>query len=91
MSRSHSSHYYQELIEPVELAREHVTAIDGEIQTRRLDVVFSNYQIWHCVGKNVVSSSILVVYNKTLHECCMCAVLNPLYLFGGIRCQIFRP
>jgi len=36
----------QEHIEPAKPAREHVTTIDGEIQTWLLDTNFSNIQIW---------------------------------------------
>ena len=39
-------HSYQERIEPANSAREHVTTIDGEIQTRLPDAKFSNNQIW---------------------------------------------
>ena len=42
---------YQEHIEPAKPAREHVTTIDGEIQTWLPDTNFSNIQIWK--GSNV--------------------------------------
>ena len=41
----------QEHIEPAKPAREHVTTIDGEIQTWLPDTNFSNMQIWK--GSNV--------------------------------------
>ena len=41
----------QEHIEPAKPAREHVTTIDGEIQTWLPDTNFSNIQIWK--GSNV--------------------------------------
>jgi len=42
---------YQEHIEPAKPAREHVTTIDGEIQTWLPDTNFSSIQIWK--GSNV--------------------------------------
>jgi len=41
----------QEHIEPAKPAREHMTTIDGEIQTWLPDTNFSNIQIWK--GNNV--------------------------------------
>ena len=38
--------FYQEHIEPAKLAREHVTTIDGEIQTWLPDTNISNIQTW---------------------------------------------
>ena len=43
--------FHQEHIEPAKPAREHVTTIDGEIQTWLPDTNFSNIQIWK--GSNV--------------------------------------
>ena len=43
--------FHQEHIEPAKPTREHVTTINGEIQTRLPDTNFSNIQIWK--GSNV--------------------------------------
>jgi len=40
------THIHQEHIEPAKPAREHVTTIDGKIQTWLPDTNFSNIQIW---------------------------------------------
>ena len=46
MLRNDAVRLAQEHIEPAKPAREHVTTIDGEIQTWLPDTNFSNIQIW---------------------------------------------
>jgi len=50
--------FKQEHIEPAKPAREHVTTVDSEIQTRLPDTTFSNIQIWK--GSNVRMHSFIL-------------------------------
>ena len=60
---------YQEHIEQAKPARERVSTVDSEMQTWRLDVIFSNHQICTCtdsrLGCTYVANAVTVTASAT--------------------------